>query len=91
LVSHTPSADVHWIALNREKMDSLGCKVKLKSALNSLEYGDFAKRANALIDAQSVTLRKLILALPSKMNGTTYIPPSADSIFDALEQAENCK
>lgn len=51
-------------------------------------YKAFSKAANEMRKnpARSAMLRRLIYELPSRMEGTTYVPPSPNEIFGALRR-----
>jgi len=51
-------------------------------------YKAFSEAANEMRKnpARSAMLRRLIYELPSRMEGTTYVPPSPNEIFGALRR-----
>lgn len=69
------------------ELDSMNLSfvVKVQSLPPHL-YKVFSKAVNAMPTKRSAMLRRLIYELPSRMEGTTYVPPSQDQIFEALRK-----
>jgi hypothetical protein len=67
---------------------NLAYVTKAKSLPSTL-YAEFSVKANAFGTKRGATLRRLIYELPSRMEGTKYVPPSPESIMACLERVEN--
>jgi len=75
------------VPLNEVSMMNLSFVVKAKSLPPNL-YKKFSKAANSMRKdaARSAILRRLIYELPSKMEGTTYVPPTPESMMKVLNK-----
>ena len=74
-------------AVNELTAMNMSFIVKAQSLPPTL-YTSFSKVANDMRDdpARSAMLRRLIYELPSRMEGTQYIPPSPKSIMQAMRK-----
>lgn len=79
------SGSVWRVVGNEVDKMNLSYVVRVKSLPTDL-YNAFAKTANEFDTARGAMLRRLVCELPSSMDGNTYVPPSPESMMQALRK-----